>query len=117
MLFQQGWREGKSIPQLLFQPLDDIPHAHILFHTGGDQLVRMDDGAVIPAAERLADILQGAFRQAAAQVHGDLARKGDAVGAALAGQVADLEFVKIRHALLDGIYGQDAACFFPQDVA
>lgn len=58
MLFQQGWREGKSIPQLLFQPLDDVPHAHILFHTGGDQLVRMDDGAVIPAAERLADILQ-----------------------------------------------------------
>ena len=77
----------------------------------------MDDGAVVPAAERLSDIFQGAFRQAAAQIHGYLARKGDAVGTALAGQVAHLEFVKIRHALLDGIHSQDAACFFPQDVA
>ena len=31
----------------------------ILFHTGGNQLVRMDDGAVVPAAERLSDIFQG----------------------------------------------------------
>ena len=69
MLFLSG-REGmkirKSIPQLFFQPLDDVPHAYIFFHTGGDQLIRMDDGAVVPAAECLADIFQGAFRQAKA---------------------------------------------------
>lgn len=61
MLFLSG-REGmkirKSIPQLFFQPLDDVPHAYIFFHTGGDQLIRMDDGAVVPAAECLADIFQ-----------------------------------------------------------
>ena len=52
----KGCREGKSILQILLQPQDDIPHEHVLLHAGGNQLVGMDHGAVVPASEGLADI-------------------------------------------------------------
>ena len=53
------------------------------------------------AAERLADSREGAVGQLAAQVHRDLAAKGNMLGALLGLQVGQPNMEEIRYRLLD----------------
>ena len=55
----------------------------ILLHHRGDALEAVDDGGVIAAAERVADLDQLHAEQLAHQVHRDLARHGEILRARL----------------------------------
>ena len=51
----------------------------------------VDDGGVVTAAEARADLRQRGLGEIARQVHGDLARVGDLLRAAVAAQVVDVQ--------------------------
>src|SRR5574343_1038272 len=62
---------------------------------------RVQHGGVVAPAEQLANLGQALLRQLLGQVHGNLARPGNAGRALLAVHVGDLDLVVVGHRLLD----------------
>src|SRR5579862_8748865 len=87
--------------QLLLQEIDHLPDARVDFHSVLYQSARMEDGAVIAAAKRLTNRIEGALRQLAGEEHGNLAGESDILRAALAGHVGQADVEMLGHLLLD----------------
>ena len=79
----------------------------VLLHHVVHGLAGVDNGAVVAATERVADLLKGVLGERAGDIHRDLAGNGDVVGPALAGHVAVADLEVIGHALLDRLDGKD----------
>ena len=77
----------------------------------------MNDGSVVAPTEGLADFHQRALGQRAAQIHGHLARKRDAGGAAAAGHVGQTDVEMFGDGLLDGVDADLAAGLLADEVA
>jgi len=82
-----------------------------------DELAGVDDGAVVFAAEGVADVVQRGFREFAGEVHGDLAREGDIGRAALARHVGEADVVVLGDLALDLVDGDGFAGLLLEDVA
>ncbi len=76
----------------------------------------VEDGAVVAAAEGVADFAEGGFGELAGEVHGDLAGEGDVGGAAFAGHVREADVEVLGDAGLDLIDGDGAARFLLEEV-
>ncbi|OMP13430.1 hypothetical protein COLO4_01703, partial [Corchorus olitorius] len=73
-------------------------------------------GGVVASAEQLADLGQALLGQFLGQVHGNLARPGNAGRALLAVHVGDLDLVVVGHRLLD-VFHADLAVLDGQQIA
>src|SRR5580658_7409552 len=84
-----------SARKLVLQEFHAAAHGGVLLHHVVHGLAGVDHGAVVAAAERVADLLEGMLGQRAGEVHGGLPGDRYVVGPALAGHVAvtDLEVV------------------------
>jgi hypothetical protein len=91
----------KSALQLAVEQADDLTRFFVILHALLDQLAGMDDGAVIPAAERIADIGERHAGVLAAEIHGKLTGQGDIGWAAFAAHVRDANIEMLGHTALD----------------
>jgi hypothetical protein len=76
----------------------------------------MENRAVIPAAERIADLVQRRLRMPAGQVHGHLPRERDVSRTSLTGHIRQTDIEMLSHFPLNLIDRDDLFGFFLEDV-
>src|SRR5438128_880139 len=92
-----------SLAQLRLQEVHATPDGVVLLHHVLDGLDGVDDGAVVAAAEGLADLLERMAGKLAAKVHGDLPGEVDGIGPALARHIRMADLVVVGDTLLDAL--------------
>ena len=88
---------------MLFQVVDDLADAGINVHAVLDQAAGVQHGAVVAAAEGLADFAQGGLGHGAGEEHRNLTRESDVFRAALAGHVCQADIEVFGHLSLNGV--------------
>src|SRR5918999_2026456 len=98
---------GAFLPGL-FDPggefLDEVVDAPVFLDELRDLGGRVDDRCVVTPPELLADLRQRAVGEFAAEIHRDLARVDDRLGATVAGELLERDAKAIDHRLLDPLY-------------
>src|SRR5215213_1628094 len=74
------------------------------------------DGGVVAAAERLTYLREGLVGELAREIHGDLARIGETLRAALADEVGLRDTEVAADLVLDEFYGDLPVCLVRQDI-
>src|SRR5690606_17312576 len=94
------------VPVILLDSAREFGHLVVdratLLHELRDLLVRVHDCRVIPVAEELADLRQRKIRQLATQIHRNVPRRRDRLGARRAVKIVDRELEVLR-GLIDDV--------------
>src|ERR1035437_5206473 len=80
-----------SARQLLFEVTDDLADVGIHFHAVFEEAAGVEHRAVIAFAKGLTNSGEPAFRHLAREIHGDLAREGDVLGATFAAHLGEAD--------------------------
>src|ERR1035437_1517788 len=106
-----------SARQLLFEVADDLPDVGIHFHAVFDEAAGVENRAVVAPAKGFTNGVERAFGHLTREIHGDLARKGDILGATFAGHVGEANVEVFGDFLLNDFNADGMTAFLVQNLA
>jgi hypothetical protein len=92
---------AQSALQFAVEQTHDLTRFFVIRHALLDQLAGVDDGAVIPATEGIADVREWHAGVLPTQIHGKLTGQGYIRRAALAAHICDADIEMLGYAALD----------------